>query len=419
MTTVTKNLIPILVAFTLLFSSCSSDDDTTITTPTVNTIETAEELSTYLENLVQTNDIPGFSVSVALENSIAYQKSFGYANIATVTPYTNQTVNSIASISKTFVGAATAKAIEQGYFTLETNINELLPIEINNPKQPSSPIKIKHLVTHTSGIVDIPSVYLANNYYILPGENSTTEAATILMNGIGIQQSEKVALDEYLAEIFLEDGELYSLDNYLDAAPGEEWMYSNTGTGLLSYIIEYVSDTSFDGYVKTNILNPLQMSNTTYDIYEVNTSNLATLYLNPNSSLPRYGNHSYAEGSIHTTNEDLGNYLLDMMRGARGESAVLFSPEYYNLLFNENLESGIVPNSFAENHGLFWYMKDDNLMHGGNSIGISSHLQLKQNGASGFFIITNMDGTFTENNPKWESVKNQISNAIQQFINNN
>lgn len=418
MITLLRHLAAFILSIVMLFTSCSKGDDNS-TNPAPQDIVTPKDLSSYLENLVHTNEIPGFSVSVALGNGIAYQQSFGYANIANQKPYTNETINNIASVSKTFVGAATAKAIEQGYFTLETNINDILPIEINNPKQPNSPIKIKHLVTHTSGIIDVPSIYIPTNYYILEGEDVSTSGANFLINNLEIPQSQQIPLDDYLTEVLLEDGDYYNLDQFLNAAPGESWIYSNNATSLMGYIIEYVSGQSFDDYVDTYILTPLQMSNSTYDIYQVDLSNMATQYFNENMPLPKYHNHGYPEGSILSNNEDLGNYLVDMMRGVRGESSLLFSTEYYHLLFDAKLLEDIVPSGFAENHGLFWYLKNGNLMHGGNSLGISSHLQFKQDGTSGYFIVSNMDGTLIENESKWEDTKQLISNAIEQFINNN
>ncbi|WCO03148.1 serine hydrolase domain-containing protein [Psychroserpens ponticola] len=419
MTTISKQLVLLLILLLGIFTSCSNDDDAISGGQQRDPIVTAEDLSAYLEHLANTNAVPGFSVNVSLGNTIAFQESFGYANIANQTPYTNQTLNNLASVSKTFLGAATAKAIEQGYFTLETNINDVLPVAVINPKQPNGSIKIKHLVTHTSGIVDVPSTYVASNYYILPGEDVTTSIGSILVNDLGMQQMQQVALGDYLLEIFDEDGDLYNLDNYLDALPGETWAYSNDATTLLGYIIEYVSGESYDDYVANHILNPLQMFNSTFDMDAVNFQIMATQYYDANSAFPRYGNHGYVEGGLHSNSDDMSKYLLDMMRGARGESGVLFSETYYDLLFEEQLADGIVPHQFAENHGLFWYMKDGNLMHGGNSLGVSTHLQLRQDGSSGFFIISNMDGTFNENDIKWETVKTGISDAIEEFISNN
>ena len=418
MRTTNKLVMLLLIIINLVNSACTnSDNNLEPTTPTE--IATAADLSTYLETIINDKEIPGFAVSIALNDAIAYQKSFGFANIAAQTPYTNQTVNSIASISKTFVSAAAVKAIEQGYFTLETNINDLLPIEVYNPKHPLENIKVKHLLTHTSGIIDNPQQYFAANYFIFLGENTSTNGASFLMNDLGIEQHTQVALEDYLVEIFLEDGDLYSEDNYLDAKPGTQWAYSNTATALMSYIIEYVSDAPFYEYVANNVLLPLQMSNSTFNFTEINTSNLATLYLNEYLPLPRYGNHSYAEGSMHTTNEDFSKYLLDMMKGIKGESSVLFTPASYNLLFSNLVDGSIVPGEFAENQAIYWYENDGYVMHGGNSFGTSSQLQIEKNGTSGFYILTNMDGTTYETSPKWEEVKLLISTAIEQYITHN
>lgn len=415
MRTTKKMILVLVLAINLVNSACTnSDTDTAVMVPTE--IETAADLSLYLENIINEKDIPGFAVSVALNDAITYQQSFGMANIATQTPYTNQTVNSIASISKTFVAAAVVKAIEQGYFTLETNINDVLPIAVYNPKHPLENIKVKHLVTHTSGIVDNPQHYLATNYFIFLEENTNTAGASFLMNDLGIEQQAQVALEDYLAAVFLEDGALFSEDNYLDAKPGTQWAYSNTATALMSYIIAYVSDTPFYEYVANHVLLPLQMNNSTYNLAAINETDLATLYINEAMPLPRYGNHSYAEGSMHTTNEDFSKYLLEMMRGVKGEASVLFTEESYDLLFSNQLDTSIVPDEFAENQGIYWYENDGYLMHGGNSFGTSSQLQIEKNGTSGFSIVTNMDGTTYTTSPKWEEVKLLISTAIEQYI---
>ena len=51
------------------------------------------------------------------------------------------------------------------------------------------------------------------NYFIFLGENTSTNGASFLMNDLGIEQHTQVALEDYLVEIFLEDGDLYSFDN--------------------------------------------------------------------------------------------------------------------------------------------------------------------------------------------------------------
>jgi CubicO group peptidase (beta-lactamase class C family) len=415
MTTLSRILVLSILSIVFTLTSCSNNDDGA-TVPEPSSIKNAADLNAYLDELAKSTDVPGFAISVVKGNSIVYQESFGYANIQNQVAYTNTTINSIASISKTFVGAAVAKAIEQGHFTLETDINDLLPISVINPKQPEGAIKIKHLVTHTSGLLDRPEVYLAYNYHILPGENINTAGAGILMNEIGIEQREAYSLEDFLAAYFLEDGDLYSLDNFADTAPGSTWAYSNLATGLTGYIIEKVTGQSFDEYVKENILMPSQMNASTYSIEEVNTAEMATRYINKDTPLPLYANDSYPEGSIYTSNEDMGNFLLDMVNGIKGESTQLFSKEAYDMLFNPQLADGLVPQDFAENHGLFWYFKDGKVIHGGNSFGVSTHLEIEQNGASGFIFMSNMDASFSGNTQNYLAVQEKVSKAIKEYL---
>jgi len=419
MTTLSRIIGLAFISLLVLMTSCSSDDNDLVVIPEPSDAMTPAELSTYFETVIQTENVPGFAVTIVKNDAIVFQNGFGFADIQNQKAYTNQTQNGIASLSKTFVGAATAKAIEQGHFTLDTPINEILPVEIINLQRPDANILVKHLVTHTSGIIDNLENYVIGNYSVLPNQDVTGAGADILLNGIGLEISNPVPLGDYLAEYFLEDGAFYGDSNYLDSAPGSNWAYSNVATSLMGFLIESATEQSFDAYVEQNILMPLQMNTSTFNVTKVDFTQMAIPYIDINSPLPFYGNHGYPEGSIHTTNEDLGNYVLDMTRGIKGQSSTLFAPSYYELLFTEQLPGGIVPNAFAENHGLYWYTKNEKWMHGGNSLGVSSYMELANDGNYGFVITSNIDGTFAENEGKWEAVKQKIEEGIRAFLKNN
>lgn len=419
MTTLSRIIGLAFISLLVLMTSCSSDDNDLAVLPEPSDSMTPAELSTYFETVIQTENVPGFAVTIVKNDAIVFQNGFGFADIQNQKAYTNQTQNGIASLSKTFVAAATAKAIEQGHFTLDTPINDILPVEIINLQRPDANILVKHLVTHTSGIVDDLENYVIGNYSVLPNQDVTGAGADILLNGIGLEISNPVPLGEYLAEYFLEDGTFYGDSNYLDSTPGSNWAYSNVATSLMGFLIESATEQSFDTYVEQNILMPLQMNTSTFNVTKVDFTQMAIPYIDINRPLPFYGNHGYPEGSIHTTNEDLGNYVLDMTRGIKGQSSTLFAPSYYELLFTEQLPSGIVPNAFAENHGLYWYTKNGKWMHGGNSLGVSSYMELANDGNYGFVITSNIDGTFAENEGKWEVVKQKIEEGILAFVDNN
>nr|WP_299214354.1 serine hydrolase domain-containing protein [uncultured Allomuricauda sp.] len=419
MTTFSRIIGFLLLTLFILVTSCSSDDDAQVVLPEPTGLQTTAELATYFESILDSQQVPGFAISIAANNGIVYQEAFGYENIQAQKDFTNETVINIASVSKTFVAAATAKSIEQGYLTMDTPINDILPVEIVNLENPDAIIRVRHLVTHTSGIVDDPNTYLEANYFVLPNQDLGTTGANILTDGLNLDVSEPIDLDDYLSEYFIEGGALYGSSNFIDADPGQVWSYSNVATALMGLVIEVATDMDFAEYVKAYVLQPLQMNASTFDVLEVDQQVQAVPYLDNNTPLPFYGNHGYPEGSIHTTNLDLGRYLLDMTMGVKGQSSTLFGSAYYELLFTEQLPVGKVPSSFADNHGMYWYNQSGSWIHGGNSLGVSSHLEIKEDGSSGFFIISNMDGTFSENEPKWEAVKTLLVQGIEEFISNN
>lgn len=52
------------------------------------------------------------------------------------------------------------QCVERGELSLDTDVNTILPFEVENPHFPNNPITVRHLATHTSGIVyDIPDVH--------------------------------------------------------------------------------------------------------------------------------------------------------------------------------------------------------------------------------------------------------------------
>lgn len=76
--------------------------------------------------------------------------------------FTPSTINWGTSISKTFVALSIMKLVEENKHNLDNPINSILPYHINNPNYTNIPIAVRHLITHTSTIIDDAFV----TYYI-------------------------------------------------------------------------------------------------------------------------------------------------------------------------------------------------------------------------------------------------------------
>jgi len=383
--------------------SCSSDGS-----PTPEQSSPATLLSLELNEIYRKSHLPGFAISVVVDNELVFQQAFGQRNIANNKPYTNQTTQPIASISKTFIAAALVKAIDQEYFDLETDINQILPFAVINPKSPEYTIKVKHLVTHTSGLIDNEEIYM-RTYHIVPGQDVTTPGAEA-MKGHGILPGEGIALELLMRHYFLEGGNLYSLDNFSDIPPGETASYSNMSSSLAAYLIETASGQSYAEYVQANILNPLGMSSTSFDSQSLNPDNMATLYATKDVPFPAYTFDSYPDGGLYTSNEDFAKFLLEMMKGLAGDSTLLFPQESYQLLFRPQHQT-------AESAwtGIFWYISPPYIAHNGGDPGVSTRLIINSENDHGHIFVSNIDASTEENRERHQSLIAEIENAINQF----
>lgn len=95
-------------------------------------------------------------------------------------------------------------------------------------------------------------------------------------------------------------------DKPLEFDPGTKFAYNNTGYILLGYIIEKVTGESYATYVQKNLLNPLGMKDTGYDVFADVLKKRATGY-NPNGKHAPYLDMTlpYAAGSLYSTVDDL------------------------------------------------------------------------------------------------------------------
>jgi CubicO group peptidase (beta-lactamase class C family) len=240
-----------------------------------------------------------------------------------------------------------------------------------------------------------------------------------MIDGFGIEQRGTMPLKDFLAAYFHENGAFYSLDNFASTDPGSNWEYSNIASSLAAYLVEVVSGMSFKDYVATYIFRPLDMQKTGYNISALDSGYVASLYWDKNIPLPKYANDSYPDGSIHTNNEDLSKFLIDMMNGAKGESTTLFSHTGYAMLFESLLPTGLLPSDVGENQGIFWLLKNNQIKHDGSDPGTTCNLQFDKNGHSGFLLLTNMDASTNEHANSYFELSEKIENALINFIDNN
>ncbi len=361
--------------------------------PFLNAQTDIQLLEKELTKIQSKSKIPGFALAIVKNDSLIYSKGFGYANIKTKQPYTIETIQPIASISKTFIGLALMKAIEQGYFTLETDINDILPFKIINPFQPNSIIRIKNLVTHTSGLIDNDSVFISS---------------------YSLTQKPKMDFKTFFKEYYTPSGKLYSSSNFANAKPGEQYNYSNIAAALVAYLIELKTNVPFPEYTSKYIFEPLQMQDTYWFYDSSKTEKYATLYeitkqtspeykmlLNADNSVKPYIDITYPDGKLYSSIQDMTKYLTAMITGYATGKGIL-SPSSFQTLFAKQYDETNTPADLeAEepNRAVFWaYDTKGRITHTGSDYGLTSFILFDPKTKTGDILFFNaaFDGANNE-----------------------
>lgn len=361
-----------------------------IAPPATAAVDTVK-LTHDLQRLYQKSGLPGLAVArIELEGE-PYVRAFGWADVRTKTRYTLDSVQNVGSVSKTVIGLALVKAISLGYFTLDTPINAILPFQVYNTKDANTVIAVRHLVTHTSGIVDDEEIY-DRLYYVSPyGDRSAplNRYFTDKLNGpIGDQ-----TLGVFLRSYFETGGALYS-SNHFSTAAGTHYQYSNIGSALAAYLIEAHTGVPFDAFCEAHIFKPLGMHSTAWKLDDALVARHVTPYNRAKLAYPLYALVTYPDGGLRTNVRDLSLFLQEMMKGYYGQSNLLPAASFH-LLFDNQFAQDAIPAGSSKgepNSGVLWRVKSNGQIgHSGSDPGITTFMFFDPATRVGRILLTNME----------------------------
>jgi CubicO group peptidase (beta-lactamase class C family) len=178
-----------------------------------------------------TPSTPGCAVGVAVAGKPVLLKAYGMADLEHDVRNTTDTIFEAGSVSKQFTAMAVQLLASEGKLSLDDPVRNYIP-ELPDYK---TPLTIRHMLSHTSGLRDWGSVES------IAGWPRTTR--------------------EYTHAHVLE---IASRQKALNFPPGTKWSYSNTGFNLAAIIVSRVSGMSFAEFSKQRIFAPLGMAHTSW-----------------------------------------------------------------------------------------------------------------------------------------------------------
>ena len=348
-------------------------------------IQSQTKLDIKLDSIFKTTEFVGLGISVYTQDSVLYQNAFGFADKESKVSYTVNTVQPIASISKTLIAVALMKAQEMGKLQLDEDINKYLPFRVVNPYCPDKVITIRHLATHTSGIKDtreyekgyvfsekIQPIYNQMSFGL---RKLLVKKYVKLYNG-----NQEMGLEEFLSSIYVEGGKWYKKSNFSKNDPGEKEQYSNCGATLAAMIVEKATGMDYRDFVKEYILTPLDMKSSCWSMLNETHNAKSSLYL-MQYKIPYYTFVTYPDGAFVTNISDFTKYMMAMLKGYRGNQSILDSAscrEMFTYQIKKEFRSGI-----------FWEIKGNSIGHNGSDPGVLTFAYFYKEKDLGFVIFTN------------------------------
>lgn len=281
---------------------------------------------------------PGCSLAVIKDGEIIYERGYGMANLEYGIPNTPSTKFYIASTSKQFTAMAVSLLIKEGKVKLDDDVHQY----IGELKDYDTPVTIRHLFHHTSGIRD---EYLLLNFGGWRDEDATTTA-------------------DFL--------HILSLQKELNFLPGSEWVYSNSNYTLLAEIVARVSGKSMSEFCEERLFKPLGMKNTLF--HEDFTKLVPGRAFSYDAAGPNiYSNNIITYGTagdtgLFTTVEDLALWDQEFYKGkVAGEDVI-------TMMHTEGKLSNGKPTGYAFGLMLNDYRGLKVVEHGGSDGGYRSTL---------------------------------------------
>ena len=317
-----------------------------------------------LAALMQKLSVPGMSVAVIRDFDIHWSRGYGKADVATGATVEPDTLFQAASISKPVAAMAALKAVQDGKFTLDQDVNTILtswkvPAGEHTARQP---VTLRGLLSHTAG---------ADDGFGFPGYQPGAPVPTLVQILKGEPPS--------------------NVGPVLIARPPlTAYKYSGGGITLVQLLITDALKRPFPAVMHDTVLAPIGMRHSAYEQpLSAERDQHAARAHNRNGAAGDAKWHVYPElaaAGLWTTSSDLARFGIELQKSLQGRSNRVLSRA-----MAQEMASPVGVGPFAigmqmDKIGEGWY-----LSHGGSNWGFQCLLFVHKIKGYGFAAMTNAD----------------------------
>lgn len=271
-------------------SRADEEEEVEVTPPA-----TLEELEAAIAEVLEKNDVPAIGLALVDENGPVWVTALGKSDLAADTDVDIDSMFRIGSTSKMFVALSVLKLVEEGSLSFEDKVADLAPeIEFENEWESTDPIRIVHLLEHTTGWDDIH----------LPEYGHSDPTPATLKEGLDFHPHSRVSRWK----------------------PGSRMSYCNAGPPVAAYIVQKITGQDFEDYVQENFFAPMGMQDMTYRLSAAVEAKGVTLYDNDNTPQDYWHIIMRPSGSINASSADMQKMVSFFVNRGAVDGEQLISP---------------------------------------------------------------------------------------------
>jgi CubicO group peptidase (beta-lactamase class C family) len=331
-----------------------------------------------ISELMARFNVPGVSIAVIRDHQIHWAKGYGIADVVTGAAVNTETVFQAASMSKPVAAMAVLRAVQDGLFTLDTDINKILTSwKLDGGEfTKERPVTPRGLTSHTSGLGD---------GFGFPGYDPSGPVPTVVQ--------------------FLEGNKLSNVGViFMERPPMTLMEYSGGGVTLMQQALSDARKKPFADIMRDDVLRPIGMTRSTYEqpLSPSFDRNAARAHSGEGKSMGAKW-HVYPEqaaAGLWTTPTDLARFLIEVERAAAGQSNKVLSRANANEMLSPVGVGDFAVGFTIGKIGQGWYFS-----HGGSNWGFRATMMAHKVKGYGLVIMTNAD--------QGSAVASELSRRIQ------
>lgn len=328
----------------------------------------SEEMERQIRGIFAEHHLVGVSIGIVRDGELVWRRGLGYADLASGRRADEDTLYRVASITKTFTGTALFQLRDEGRLGLDDPIVRHIPefAAVRARKGSVEGVTLRRMLCHHSGLVGES-----------PGDHWETLKFPTVQELLAALPGVEIVLEQ-------------------DSA----FKYSNLAFALLGEVVSRVSGRPYTEYVRANLLEPLGMTSTTFELTDALRPRMATGYqIRPHEDAPSVAPHpplngKVAGGGLYSCVADLARWIALQLRtdAPRREGAQALAGRS----LKEMQRPQFVEPGWNAGHCLPWrgqrIGQDIYLGHGGGLPGFLTQILFCPERRLGLIALTNADG---------------------------